>query len=227
MSLDRQERRTAGVPTIKRMPLYLRLLRRMQTEGEAYASGSVLADELGLEAIVVRKDLAITGVIGRPRLGFPLDELIIAIEEFLGWNNTTDAFLAGTGRLGAALLGYAGFRQHGLNITAAFDADPAVIGTKVHGKTVLDIGKLPELARRMHVRIGILTVPEGVAQEVADRMVEGGIRGIWNFTPVKLHVPPEVILQREDLASSLAVLSHRLLIGFPHVGIGKKKQANE
>lgn len=223
MSLDRQERRTAGVPTIKRMPLYLRLLRRMQVEGQDYASGAVLAEELGLEAIVVRKDLAITGVTGRPRLGFPLDELILAIEEFLGWNNTTDAFLVGTGRLGSALLGYAGFRQHGLNITAAFDADPKVIGTTVHGKTVLDIEKLSGLARRMHVRIGILTVPEGVAQEVADRMVEGGIRGIWNFTPVKLQVPTEVILQREDLASSLAVLSHRLLLGQPHPVIAKKQ----
>jgi len=209
------ERRTAGVPTIKRMPLYLRLLRRMRNEGQTYASGAVLADALGLEAIVVRKDLAITGAVGRPRLGFPLVELISAIEDFLGWNNTTDAFLAGTGSLGSALLGYSGFRQHGLNIKAAFDADPVVIGTQVHGKTVLDIQKLPGLARRMHVRIGILTVPEFVAQEVTDHMIAGGIRGIWNFTPAKLTVPPEVILQREDLASSLAVLSHRLYLNEP------------
>lgn len=215
MNPDRQERRTAGVPTIKRMPLYLRLLRLMQAEGQEYASGSVLADALGLEAIVVRKDLAITGATGRPRLGFPVNELILAIEDFLGWNNTTDAFLAGTGSLGSALLGYAGFQQHGLNIVATFDADPTVIGTTIHGKTVLDIGKLPALARRMHVRIGILTVPEESAQSVANLMIEGGIRGIWNFTPVKLAVPDHVILQREDLAASLAVLSHRLYLNDP------------
>jgi redox-sensing transcriptional repressor len=212
---SRIERKTAGVPTIKRMPLYLRLLRQMQAEGKTYASSAVLARALGLEPIVVRKDLAITGAVGRPRLGFPLNELIEHIERFLGWNNTTDAFLAGTGSLGSALLGYAGFAQHGLSITAAFDRDPQIVGSVVHGKKILPIHKLPELARRMHVQLGILTVPEAAAQSVAERMVDGGIRGIWNFTPVRLDLPPHIILQREDLAASLAVLSHRLYLHDP------------
>lgn len=206
------EHKTAGVPTLKRLPLYLRLLRKMKEAGEEYASGAVVAKELGLDPIVVRKDLAITGAVGRPRLGFPMDEIISAIEEFLGWSNTSDAFLAGVGSLGRALLGYRGFEQHGMRITAAFDNDPRIIGSKVHGKTVLEIGKLPELAKRMHVQIGILTVTASVAQEVADAMIAGGIRAIWNFTPTTLTVPDRVILQREELASSLAVLSHRLLV---------------
>ncbi|WP_052882901.1 redox-sensing transcriptional repressor Rex [Kiritimatiella glycovorans] len=202
--------KTAGVPTLKRLPLYLRLLRRMREEGAEYASGAVLARELELDPIVVRKDLAITGARGKPRLGFPLHELIESVEEFLGWSNTTDAFLAGTGSLGQALLGYRGFEQHGLRITAAFDVDSGTVGRRIYGKTVLHIDRLADLARRMHVRLGILTVPAAVAQEVADAMVAGGIRGIWNFTPTRLHVPEEVILQREDLASTLAVLSHKL-----------------
>lgn len=207
------ERKTAGVPTLKRLPLYLRLLRRMKETGEEYASGAVVAKELGLDPIVVRKDLAITGAVGRPRLGFKMDEIITAIENFLGWSNTADAFLVGVGNLGTALLGYQGFEQHGLHITAAFDANPKVIGKKIHGKTILDIKKLPTLAKRMHVQIGIITATASVAQGIADTMIEGGIRGIWNFTPTKLIVPENVILQREDLASSLAVLSHRLLVG--------------
>jgi redox-sensing transcriptional repressor len=206
------ERKTAGVPTLKRLPLYLRLLRRMKENGEEYASGTVVAKELGLDPIVVRKDLAITGAVGRPRLGFPMDEIISAIEEFLGWSNTSDAILVGVGSLGRALLGYQGFEQHGMRICAAFDSNPDIIGTEVHGKTVLDIKKMPELAKRMHVQIGILTVTASVAQGVADSMIKGGIRAIWNFTPTSLDVPKHVILQREELASSLAVLSHRLLV---------------
>ncbi|MBN2704532.1 MAG: redox-sensing transcriptional repressor Rex [Pontiellaceae bacterium] len=206
------EQRTAGVPTLKRLPLYLRLLRQMKEQGEEYASGSVVARELDLDPIVVRKDLAITGAVGRPRLGFPLDEIISAIEDFLGWSNTSDAFLVGVGNLGRALLGYKGFEQYGMKIVAAFDSNPEIVGTKVHGKPIMDVSKMPALAKRMHVQIGVLTVTASVAQGVANMMIEGGIRAIWNFTPTTLDVPDNVILQREELASSLAVLSHRLLI---------------
>lgn len=207
----------AGVPTLKRMPSYLRLLQKLQDEGKEYASGAFIAKELGLDPIVVRKDLAITGVIGRPRLGFPTNEIIAAINQFLGWTNRTDALLAGAGALGSALLGYEGFKQYGLQIIAAFDSDPAIIGTKLRNKKVMDIAKLSSIAKRMNIQLGILTVPSAVAQDVADAMVAGGIRGIWNFTPVKLNVPDYVILQREDLASSLAVLSHKLYLDAPEL----------
>lgn len=210
--MSRMEQRTAGVPTLKRLPLYLRLLRQMKEQGKEYASGAVVARELDLDPIVVRKDLAVTGAVGRPRLGFPLDEIIFAIEDFLGWSNTSDAFLVGVGNLGRALLGYKGFEQYGMKIVAAFDSNPEIIGTKVHGKPIMDVSKMPAMAKRMHVQIGVLTVTASVAQGVANMMIEGGIRGIWNFTPTTLDVPDNVILQREELASSLAVLSHRLLI---------------
>ena len=110
--MNRMEQKTAGVPTLKRLPLYLRLLRKMKEQGEEYASGAVVARELGLDPVVVRKDLAITGAVGRPRLGFPMDEIILAIEDFLGWSNTSDAFLVGVGNLGRALLGYQGFEPN-------------------------------------------------------------------------------------------------------------------
>jgi len=163
-----------------------------------------------LDPIVVRKDLAITGVVGTPRRGFPVDALISAIMEFLGWSNTTDAFLCGVGSLGRALLGYEGFQLYGLRIVAAFDTAPDKIGTRERGVKVFDVRKMPSMIARMHIHLGILTVPAEAAQSVANTMIAAGIRGIWNFTPVKLEVPDTVVIQRVDLASSLAVLSHRL-----------------
>ena len=202
--------RTAAIPTIKRLPLYLRSLRDLQVQGEAFASSAALAKELMLDPIVVRKDLAITGVVGTPRRGFPVDALILAIMEFLGWSNTTDAFLCGVGSLGSALLGYEGFQLYGLRIVAAFDANPDKIGTKEHGVKIFDVRKMPTMIERMHIQLGVLTVPADAAQSAANSMIAAGIRGIWNFTPVKLEVPDTVVIQRVDLASSLAVLSHRL-----------------
>jgi redox-sensing transcriptional repressor len=203
-------RKIRKVPTVRRMPSYLRELRKLRAEGREHVSATYLAEELNMEPIVVRKDLASSGAVGTPRIGFAVDELIDAIEEFLGWKNTTDAFLVGVGSLGTALLGYQGFREHGLQVVAAFDTDPEKIGTEVHAKPVLKLDRLPQLARRMHVNMGVLTVPAEVAQDVTDLMVRGGMRAIWNFTPVKLNVPRGVVTQSEDLASGLAVLSVKL-----------------
>ncbi|MFW6061269.1 MAG: redox-sensing transcriptional repressor Rex [Planctomycetota bacterium] len=197
----------APLPTIRRMPAYLHLLRRLGREGLQSVSGTQIARELRLEPIQVRKDLAHTGIAGKPGVGFVVDDLIDAIEAFLNWDNTTDAFLVGAGNLGTALMGYEGFARHGLNIVAAFDRDEQKIGTELHGKGVMDLDKLPNLAERMHVRMGILTVPPEAAQEAADLLVLAGIEGIWNFTPVTLNVPESVVVQNEDLSSGLAVLS--------------------
>jgi redox-sensing transcriptional repressor len=137
-------------------------------------------------------------------------ELIDAIEQFLGWKNTSDAFLVGAGSLGSALLGYEGFKEYRLNVLAGFDANPVKIGTHIHGKEIFAMDKLPDLIRRMHVLIGILTVPAAAAQQVADVLVGAGIRAIWNYTPVQLQVPDGVIVEDVKLAASLAVLSSRL-----------------
>jgi len=139
-----------------------------------------------------------------------LTNVIEELERFLGWNNINDAFLVGAGSMGSALLGYRKFEQCGLKIVTAFDLDPSKIGTKIHGKHVLPLEKLPNLARRMHILIGIITVPAAEAQAVADLMVEGGIRAIWNFAPIRLHTPAHVIVHNEDLYCSLATLSQKL-----------------
>jgi len=201
-----------GDRMVKRFPLYLRVLQDMAAQGEKFASGAVVAKTLALDPIVVRKDLSKTGVRGKPRLGFPLAEIMSAIEHYLGWNAPTEAVLAGAGRLGSALLGYPGFKKQGFTIVAAFDVNPKKRGP-IAGVPVYPAALIAETVRRLNVSLGILTVPADQAQSVADAMIAGGIRGLWNFTPVQLSVPSDVIVKREDLAASLAVLSHRLRHG--------------
>ena len=199
-----------ALPTVRRLPMYFSVLERAQEEGRSQVSSSQIASSLGLEPIQVRKDLAAIGVSGQPRVGFPVAELLSAIERFLGWDNVTDAFIIGAGHLGSALAGYGGFRGHGLNVVALFDNDGDKIGTKVHGKEILGMEKFANLVSRLHVHIAILTVPDEVAMASVELAVEAGIQAIWNFTATKLTVPEGVIVERMDLAASLAVLSSKL-----------------
>lgn len=198
-------------PTLRRLPVYYQYLKNIKKhEGFKFISATQIGNDLNILPIQVRKDLEIAEVSGRPKLGYKITELIKRIEDFLGWNNITDAFLVGAGNLGSAILGYSGFREYGLNIIAAFDDDEKKVGTEIAGKIVFHIDKLPDMVKRMGIKIGILTVPAPYAQEVADIMVRAGIRAIWNFTHVKINVPPSVIVQHENLASSLVVLSKKL-----------------
>lgn len=196
--------------TLRRLPAYHRLLKRMATTGRENVSCTRIARELHLDPTQVRKDLAVTGAVGRPRVGFRVDEALGAIEEFLGWNNANDAVLVGAGALGAALIGYPGFARHGLRILAAFDADSAKVGKEIRGCPVYGVDRLYDLVDRLKVRVGVLTVPAEAAQDVADQMILAGIEGIWNLTPAWLDVPESIVVENVELSASLAVLSSRL-----------------
>jgi len=200
-----------SLPTIRRLPMYFAVVERAGQEDWGRISSSQIASSLRLEPIQVRKDLAAIGVVGQPRVGYPVAGLLQAIERFLGWDNVTDAFIIGAGHLGSALAGYRGFRGHGLNVVALFDNDAEKIGTKVHGKEILGMEKFSNLVSRLYVRIAIVTVPDEVAVAVAEVAVEAGIQAIWNFTATKLTAPEGVIVERMDLAASLAVLSSKLV----------------
>jgi redox-sensing transcriptional repressor len=195
-----------ATPSIRRLPSYLHIIRQAEKDGEEYISGTVIANELNLEPIQVRKDLAITGIIGKPKKGYPVHALITAIEHFLGWDSIRDAVLVGIGNLGSALMGYQEFQFHGLNIVAAFDKDPKKIGSTVHGVPVLPLDTMELQVRNLGVAMAILTVPSTAAQETADMLVKAGITAIWNFTNEKLKVPDSVVVQKEDLSSGYAML---------------------
>ena len=205
-----QNKKTYSIPALKRLPAYLRELRRLREAARERVSSPVLARALRIDTISARKDLDRVGAVGSPGVGYRVRELIDSIETFLGWKNVSEAFLIGIDGFGAGLLGYGGFSAYGLKIIAAFDADPGKIGTEIHGRSVFGVERLEELVRRLQVRIGIICVPAAFAQEVADAMVAGGIRAIWNFANVSLKVPEEVVVQREVIAGGLAVLSVKM-----------------
>lgn len=207
---DLQTQTCFPLPTIRRYPIYLRCIREMIAAGELHVSSAVIAEKLGLDPVLTRKDLAMAGVIGKPRRGYPAQALEEAINRALGWDSTTDAILVGVGSLGNALLGYRGFEEQNLSISVAFDSNPGLMGLTVHGVKVRPMEDLPRLVRRLRITLGILTVPSVAAQACADRLVAAGIRGIWNFTSVQLSVPDGVVVQNVDLAQSLAVLSHAI-----------------
>ena len=198
---------SASIPTIRRLPSYLYLVRKAKEDGVEIISGTVIANELDLEPIQVRKDLASTGIIGKPRVGYKVTDLIDAIEKFLNWNKKHNALLIGAGNLGTALLGYKEFTKNGLNFMAAFDINDEKVGTEVHKTKIYHIDSLADFIEKESAQIAVLTVRSGIAQEVADQIIAAGIKTIWNFTKVKLKVPSDVLLLKEDLSSSYAVLS--------------------
>jgi redox-sensing transcriptional repressor len=198
-----------AAPSIRRLPAYLYIINNHAQEGE-YISGTLIAGEMNVESIQVRKDLAITGVTGKPKKGYHIETLKNAVEHFLGWDVITDAVLVGVGNLGSALMGYTEFPVHRLNIVAAFDTNPRIIGKRVHGIPVLNADTMDIQLRGLGAKIAILTVPAAAAQKSADTLVQAGITGIWNFTNVKLKVPDAVAVQKEDLSSGYAMLCVKL-----------------
>ncbi len=192
--------------TLGRLPVYLQYLKSTLAKGD-HVSATAIARALGLGEVQVRKDLNLVSGAGKPKIGYCREELIHALEEFLGLRRRVPAVIVGVGKLGSALLGYEGFSVYGLEIEAAFDCDEEKTGRTVAGKTVRHTDQLGPYCRAHGIRIGIITVPESAAQAVCDQMVDAGITAIWNFAPTTLSVPDNVQLQNENLALSLAHLS--------------------
>ena len=189
-------------PSIRRLPSYLNIIKLADARGYEHISGTNIADELQLEAIQVRKDLALTG--------YSVKELIFSIERFLGWNIQTEAALIGAGCLGAALLGYEGFRKNGLKISLAFDNSKDRVGSTIHGVPVYHIDDVAEFIEQKNIKLAILAVPSDKAQQISDILVQAGIKGIWNFTNTRLTIPDHVAVWKEDLSSGYAMLSYMM-----------------
>ena len=203
------EQKKISKSVLKRLPGYLTYLKNMPDNGSPYISATALAVALGMGEVQVRKDLAMVSDGGRPKIGYLREALIDDIEQFLGYDNTTDAVLVGAGKLGQALMGYKGFNEYGLNILAAFEKNPRADKTE-EGKPIYAVDKLENYCKKHKVLMGIITVPSEVAQEVADKLIAAGIKAIWCFAPTHLDVPPGILVQYENMATSFAVLSMHL-----------------
>lgn len=195
--------------TLQRLPTYLSYLKELQGDSK-HISATAIAEALNINHVVVRKDLASISSSGRPKVGYVREDLIRELEAFLGYDNAQDAVLVGAGRLGKALLAYEGFVEYGLNIVAGFDTDPLAVNTEVGGKRILPMDRLEDLCRRMKVRIGIITVPGEHAQAVCSLLIKSGILAVWNFSNVHLDVPEGILVQNENMAVPLAILSNHL-----------------
>ncbi|MDR3262781.1 MAG: redox-sensing transcriptional repressor Rex [Clostridiales bacterium] len=201
-----------GISTaiLQRLPIYLGYLKALPDGAPDNISATAIAAALGTGEVQVRKDLASVSNAGKPKIGYITADLIDELEEFLGYKDTNDAVLVGAGRLGRALLEYEGFKAYGLNIVMAFDVDERATGKTSTGKSVFPLSKLENLCKRMNVKIGIITVPASAAQGVCDLMIKNGILAIWNFAPVHLDVPSNILVRSENMAASLAMLSGHL-----------------
>ena len=198
-------------PTLRRLPVYHNYLKTPAVAEQGAISCTQIAQDLHLTPIQVRKDLAVTGIVGKPKTGYNPIALRQSIEDFLGWNNPNEALLFGAGHLGQALLSYNGFKSYGLDIVAAVDPDPAKQGPGPNDKQVVPLEKAAGLLRRLHIELAIIAVPEAAAQAIADLCVSCGVKAIWNFAPVKGKVRAGGRGLNGNLASSLAVLSKKLV----------------
>lgn len=199
-------------PALGRMPCYLAYLKLARQQGKKHISSTHIAGDMGIDPTQVTKDLSHTRIVGKTRVGYEVEPLIEVLEDFLGFTTMDEAYLFGAGSLGTALLHDHGLKQFGFRIVAAFDVDPAVVGLTISGVPIYHIDDFLRI-KEDSVHIGILTVPVEHTQTVANRLIESGIKAIWNFTPVRVKVPDDVVVQNTSLYAHLAVIFNRLHSG--------------
>ena len=204
------ERSNLPKATLGRLPQYLHFLNGLPPGQFPNISATTIAKKLSLGDVQVRKDLAAVSGLGKPKVGYRTSELIKDLEDALGCKKLTPAILVGAGKLGRALLDYNGFEEYGVQITAAFDCNEQVLRMNKTSKEILPISSLKKYCTENGIRIGIITVGSGSAQDVCDQMLEAGITAIWNFAPCQLKVPDNVLVKQENLALSLAHLNSQI-----------------
>lgn len=197
-------------PTLRRLPWYLSNIKLMKEKGEQYVSSTQISKEINIDASQIAKDLSYVNISGRTRVGYNIDALIEVLESFLGFTNMHKAFLFGVGSLGAALLWDSGLHHFGLEIVAAFDVNPELVGKDLNGIPIFHSDDFETKMKEYDVNIGVLTVPINIAQEITNKMVDGGIKAVWNFTPFRIRVPENIVVQNTSLYAHLAVMFNRL-----------------
>ena len=197
-------------PTLRRLPWYLAFVKLLRGKGETVISSTQISKEINVDSSQVAKDLSFVNVTGKTRVGYEIDALVEELEDFLGFTSSHKAFLFGVGSLGAALLHDSGLKQYGLDIVAGFDVRPELEGQVINGIPVYHLDRFPAMREELGATIGIITVPVDKAQEVADQIIAGGIKGLWNFTPFRIRVPENIVIQNTSMYAHLAVMFNRL-----------------
>ncbi|MCD8306952.1 MAG: redox-sensing transcriptional repressor Rex [Clostridia bacterium] len=199
------------VTSLQRLPIYLNYLKSLDEQDNpgTYISSKIIAEALNMGEVLVRKDLAYTSAVGKTRVGYVRRELIDAIEDYLGCNSKKNAVIFGAGGLGRALLAYSGFKNYGINIVCAFETDPKRCG-RLSGKPILEYKYAKPGIEQSGAKLAIIATPASSAQEVADLLVECGIKAILNFAPILLNVPDTCKVRNMDVAANLAILSSYL-----------------
>lgn len=197
-------------PVLRRLPWYLAYVGILRERKVEYVSSTQISRDLKVDASQIAKDLSFLDIKGKTRIGYEVGLLEHKLEEFLGFKRQHRAVIVGAGSLGGALMQDSGLTRYGLEIVAGFDIDPALVGTVKHGLPVYDSAEIVERCREMNVGIGIVTVPVEHAQSVADRLVEGGVKALWNFTPIRISAPEDVVISNTSIYAHLAVMYNRM-----------------
>ena len=195
---------------IRRLPVYVRTLRALQEHGIASVSSDELAGHIGVTAAQIRRDLTYFGKFGKQGKGYDTAFLAGTIAHILGLERQWDVALAGLGNLGRAIVNYRGFRTSSFDIVTLFDANPRHLGQEIEGMTVLPADRITPVVEERGIQVGIIAVRADAAQEIADRMVAGGIRSILNYAPVVLKVPEGVTVREIDPVSALQSMTYYL-----------------
>jgi redox-sensing transcriptional repressor len=200
-------RRRIPEATVARLPLYYRALLEVADKDVGTVSSERLAELAGVNAAKVRKDLSYLGSYGTRGVGYEVEYLLHEISRELGLTEDWPVVIVGVGNLGAALANYRGFGARGFQVTALVDADPEKIGRRIGELVVEDLEDLAQVVEDRAIAIGIVATPAAAAQEVADRLVDAGVRSILNFAAAVVTVPSHVSLRKVDLATELQILS--------------------
>ncbi|MDR2679735.1 MAG: redox-sensing transcriptional repressor Rex [Tannerella sp.] len=197
-------------PALRRLPWYLAYVKLLKGKGDTVVSSTQIAKEINVDASQVAKDLSFVNISGKTRVGYEINALINILENFLGFTSRHKAFLFGVGQLGAALMRDSGLNQYGVEIVAGFDIRTDVTGKEIDGIPVFPMNTLPEKQKKYGATIAIITVPVENAQEATDFIVANGIKALWNFTPFRIRVPENIVVQNTSIYAHLAVMFNRM-----------------
>ncbi|MFO7978548.1 MAG: redox-sensing transcriptional repressor Rex [Bacteroidales bacterium] len=207
---NKNDRNLVPEPTLRRLPGYLSFFKALKINNIENVSSSQIAATFKMDSTLVTKDLSYTGIKGRTKIGYNVDQLIDTIITFLDFDNHENAFLFGVGNLGKALIHYQGLKHYGLRIIAGFDVNPKVVNQTIKEVKIYPVDEFRDLSQKIPARIGIITTPDNKAQETADLMVAWGIKAIWNFSPQSIKVPENIVVGNTSIYSDLAVILNKL-----------------